>query len=184
MSNPRDLLAAGEVRLAPESVEALARRLAELLAPSQPAGPRRLLTAAEVSDWWGVERSWVYAHADDLGARRLGAGPRPRLRFDPDDVAERLGDATPPRIADERHRCIPSRAIRLACTAGQSYRRPAREDGRAARQRPRPRRRSSGLRHADQPTPDRAHPGPGMGVCARPGHRLAARPTEVIADGD
>ena len=95
MSKPRDLLDTGEVRLAPESVEALARRLAELLAPSQPAGPRRLLTAAEVSEWWGVERSWVYAHADDLGARRLGAGPRPRLRFDPDDVAERLGEALP-----------------------------------------------------------------------------------------
>ena len=95
MSNPRDLLDPGEVRLAPESVEALAQRLAELLAPSQPSVSRRLLTAAEVSEWWGVERSWVYAHADDLGARRLGAGPRPRLRFDPDEVAERLGHATP-----------------------------------------------------------------------------------------
>ena len=95
MTHHRDLLDAGEVRLAPESVEALARRLAELLAPSRPAGPRRLLTAAEVSEWWGVERAWVYAHADDLGARRLGAGPRPRLRFDPDDVAERLGHAAP-----------------------------------------------------------------------------------------
>ena len=100
MTNPRDLLDAGEVRLAPESVEALARRLSELLAPSQPAGPGQLLTAAEVSEWWGVERSWVYAHADHLGARRLGAGPRPRLRFDPDDVAERLGHATP--SADRR----------------------------------------------------------------------------------
>ena len=95
MSNPRDLLDAGEVRLAPESVEALARCLAELLVPSRPSVPRRLLTATEVSEWWGVERSWVYAHADDLGVRRLGAGPRPRLRFDHDEVAERLGHATP-----------------------------------------------------------------------------------------
>lgn len=84
----------GEVRLAPESVEAVARRLAELLS-SRPglSAPRRLLTAAEVSEWWGVERSWVYAHADQLGARRLGSGRRPRLRFDPDEVAERLADA-------------------------------------------------------------------------------------------
>jgi hypothetical protein len=100
MSNPRDL-PDGAVRLAPESVEALARRLAELLTDRpRPGMSRGLLTAAEISDWWGVERAWVYAHADDLGARRLGAGPRPRLRFDPDEVAERLGHATP--SADRR----------------------------------------------------------------------------------
>jgi hypothetical protein len=92
MTRDRHQEGAGELRLAPESIETLARRLAELLRPADaPTRPRRLLTAAEVSQWWGVERSWVYAHADDLGARRLGAGPRPRLRFDPDDVAERLG---------------------------------------------------------------------------------------------
>lgn len=40
-----------EVRLAPESVEAIARRVAELLArDGTPARPGRLLTAAEVSD--------------------------------------------------------------------------------------------------------------------------------------
>jgi hypothetical protein len=81
-----------DVRLAPESVEAIARRVAELVTPHrQEPRPRRLLTAAEVSRWWGVERAWVYANADRLGARRLGAGTRPRLRFDPDEVAERLG---------------------------------------------------------------------------------------------
>lgn len=84
-----------ELRLAPESIEALACRLADLLsterAPEQPSPPRRLLSAAEVARWWGVERSWVYSHAEQLGARRLGAGQRPRLRFDPDEVAEALG---------------------------------------------------------------------------------------------
>jgi hypothetical protein len=84
-----------ELRLAPESVEEIARRVAQLL--TQEAGPQRLLTAAEVSQWWGVERSWVYANADRLGARRLGAGQRPRLRFDPQEVAERLGSADRPR---------------------------------------------------------------------------------------
>lgn len=85
-----------EIRLAPESVEAVARRLAELLTGScEPQPRRRLWTAAEVSEWWGVERSWVYANADDLGARRLGAGRRPRLRFDPDEVADRLRYARP-----------------------------------------------------------------------------------------
>jgi hypothetical protein len=49
-----------------------------------------LISAAEVAELWGVERDWVYEHADRLGARRLGAGKRPRLRFDPDEVAERI----------------------------------------------------------------------------------------------
>jgi hypothetical protein len=83
----------GEVRLDPDSIEALAHRLAELLAPREPARPqRRLLTAEEVARWWGISRRWVYDHADELGARRLGGGRRPRLRFDPEEVAERLGE--------------------------------------------------------------------------------------------
>lgn len=84
----------GEFRLDAESIEALAHRLAELLVPPpEPARARaQLLTAEEVAKWWGISRRWVYDHADDLGARRLGAGERPRLRFDPDEVAQRLGD--------------------------------------------------------------------------------------------
>lgn len=84
----------GALRLDPESIEALARRLAELLSPrEEPSRPRRqLLTAEEVARWWGIGRRWVYDHADELGARRLGGGRRPRLRFDPDEVAERLGE--------------------------------------------------------------------------------------------
>lgn len=82
----------GELRLSPESIEALARRLAEILqSPAAPEPRTRLLSAEEVSRWWGVSRRWVYQHAERLGARRIGAGPRPRLRFDPDEVAERLG---------------------------------------------------------------------------------------------
>jgi hypothetical protein len=86
-----------ELHLSPESVEALARRLAELLTPSsqRPERPRnRLISAEEVSRWWGVGRRWVYDHADELGARRLGSGQRPRLRFDPEEVAERLDELT------------------------------------------------------------------------------------------
>ncbi|HXS34328.1 MAG TPA: helix-turn-helix domain-containing protein [Solirubrobacterales bacterium] len=84
---------AGELRLDPESIEALACRLAELLSPGEPAQPRaQLITAEEVARWWGISRRWVYDHADELGAHRLGGGRRPRLRFDPDEVAERLGE--------------------------------------------------------------------------------------------
>lgn len=80
-----------ELRLAPEAVEALAARLAELIAPALDSVPRQWITAQELARSWGVDRRWVYEHADELGARRLGSGLRPRLRFDPDEVAERLG---------------------------------------------------------------------------------------------
>jgi hypothetical protein len=45
--------------------------------PLQP----RLLTAAQVAETLGVTRDAVYARADELGAVRIGRGPRPRLRF-------------------------------------------------------------------------------------------------------
>ena len=52
--------------------------------------PDRLLSPAELADWLGVERSFVYEHARELGALRLGSGPRGRLRFDVEEVARRL----------------------------------------------------------------------------------------------
>lgn len=87
------------LRLAPESIEALARSIAELLASGERPRPRHL-TAAEVSEWWGVDRAWVYAHATELGAKRLGAGKRPRLRFDADVVAAQIDDLGPVREVD------------------------------------------------------------------------------------
>ncbi len=90
-----------EVRLSTESIEALTVSIAKAIggarSPEQSDPPPRLLTAAEVARWWGVDRSWVYNHAAELGARRLGSGRRPRLRFDPDEVAERLGAPLPQR---------------------------------------------------------------------------------------
>ena len=98
MSRPPEPWRAGEVRLDPESIEALARRLSELIGPDpEPSTPRwgRLITAEAVSELWGVGRRWVYDHADYLGAKRLGAGKRPRLIFDPEEVADRLGPPDP-----------------------------------------------------------------------------------------
>ena len=46
----------------------------------------RLVTPAELADFLVVDRSYVYEHADELGAKRLGSGPRARLRFDLDEV--------------------------------------------------------------------------------------------------
>ena len=86
----------GAVRLDHESIEAIARRVAELVSPPAPADapPVRLLSATEVSQALGVERSWVYEHAIELGAIRIGDGPRPRLRFDLKTVRGRLGDVS------------------------------------------------------------------------------------------
>ena len=74
-------------------VEAIARRVAELLRAER--GPSiRWFTPSEVADRFGVSRSWVYEHAEDLGVVRLGAGPRARLRFDPSQVSSALRRAT------------------------------------------------------------------------------------------
>lgn len=62
----------------------VASRLEERLAPD------RLLDAAEVAGRLGVDRSYVYDHAAELGGRRLGDGPKARLRFVWADVVEAL----------------------------------------------------------------------------------------------
>jgi hypothetical protein len=83
----------GEVRLDPELIEAIAHRTAELLAQRGSEQPERgLISAGAVAERWGVSRRWVYEQSERLGARRIGAGSRPRLRFDPDEVAEQLGE--------------------------------------------------------------------------------------------
>jgi hypothetical protein len=61
-----------------ETIEAIASRVAELLGRRE---EERLADASTVAEQLGVDRDWVYAHADELGAARLG-GPQGRLRFD------------------------------------------------------------------------------------------------------
>lgn len=133
-----EFVTTGELRLAPESIEAVAQRVAELVAAAtaEPASRPERITAEEVSRWWGVSRRWVYDHAEELGAQRLGSGQRPRLRFDPDEVAERLGqpanrDGGAPYMRGSRaiagdyksrSLCAPSRAT----VAQRNKRRPGR----------------------------------------------------------
>jgi hypothetical protein len=66
--------------------------------------PGDLWTVRRVAAHYAVGVHFIYAHADDLGAIRLGAGPRPRLRFDPAVVRERWAsvNALPPVV---RPRC-------------------------------------------------------------------------------
>jgi hypothetical protein len=68
-------------------VDALAERVAELLCPES---AHRLVDAATLAGALGVDRSYVYAHADELGAVRLGGGSKPRLRFDLEAAREAM----------------------------------------------------------------------------------------------
>jgi hypothetical protein len=77
------------IRLDPEAIEEIARRVVELLGSDSQSEPRYIDASAVALDL-GVERDWVYAHAEDLGAIRLG-GPNGRLRFDRQILKERLG---------------------------------------------------------------------------------------------
>ena len=63
-------------------VEALAHRVVELLHDeTRESVDRRLVDAATLAAELGVERSWVYEHANELQPIRLGNGPKARLRF-------------------------------------------------------------------------------------------------------
>lgn len=76
------------IRLDPQTIEAIARRVVELL-EKRGLQRRELVDAAELARRFGIERSWVYSHAIELGAVKLGTGAKPRLRFDP-EIAARL----------------------------------------------------------------------------------------------
>lgn len=77
------------LKLSPQAVESIARRVIELL-PRDVSAQIELVDAAELAGRLGVERSWVYTHAIELGAIRLGDGSRPRLRFDPQLAIARI----------------------------------------------------------------------------------------------
>jgi hypothetical protein len=62
-----------------------------------------LVDAAEIARRFGVSRDFVYDHADELGALRLGVGPKARLRFDPARVGSVLR-ALPEKAVKPRRR--------------------------------------------------------------------------------
>jgi hypothetical protein len=94
-----------------EELEAVAEHLAGLVAQAMPTG---LVDAKDLAEQLGVDRDWVYANAERLGAMRLGPGPRARLRFDVEQAREALAgvnvsdepttSAPPPRRRGRRSR--------------------------------------------------------------------------------
>jgi hypothetical protein len=93
--------------------ELLAERLAVRLSGLTPARSEPLVDGAEIARLHGKTRSWVYEHAGELGAVRLGSGPRPRLGFSPERVAahfEKVNEPKPltlPQLAKPRRRRRP-----------------------------------------------------------------------------
>ncbi len=77
----------------PHVADALAGRIAQRLTASPNVA--ELVTAAELATRFGVTRAYVYDNATELGAIRLGDGPRARLRFDPAIAHARLADLQP-----------------------------------------------------------------------------------------
>lgn len=67
-------------------VEAIARRVVELLDERSGEAPAGLVDAATLARLLGVSRSTVYDHRAELGGVRLGEGTRGRLRFDVDEA--------------------------------------------------------------------------------------------------
>jgi len=100
-------MASKRIALDAATVEAIARLVVELL-ERRGLQRRELVDAAELARRFGIERSWVYSHAIELGAVKLGDGPKPRLRFDPEIAARvlrRVGGspaADPPARSGER----------------------------------------------------------------------------------
>jgi hypothetical protein len=76
------------VTLDRDDVEAIAQRVAELV-----AGQRRMvewIDTATLARTLGASEDWVRDHAAELGAVRLGDGPKGALRFDLGRVHEAL----------------------------------------------------------------------------------------------
>lgn len=80
MTEPPALRAVNEP-LDQQLAEHIAEHVVELLRSGEGTAAR-LVDATTVAKRLGVSRDYVYAHADELGVRRIGSGPRPRLRFE------------------------------------------------------------------------------------------------------
>jgi len=80
------------VGLDAEDIERIAERVVKLLAEAQRetgVTSARFVDATTIAQLLDVDRDWVYAHAEQLGAIRLG-GERGRLRFDLATLEQRL----------------------------------------------------------------------------------------------
>ena len=66
--------------------DAVAHEIAEVVATRSTTFG--FVDARELAEELGVSIDYVYAHATELGAMRLGSGPKARIRFDLDRARE------------------------------------------------------------------------------------------------
>ncbi len=113
------------VALTPEAIEAVAARVVELLHEDHALPePHRLVDAATLGRLLGVSRASVYEHAQELGAIRIGDGPRGRLRFDPATALTAWQDREPhaepqPKQSAPRRRARTNSSAELLPIRGQ-----------------------------------------------------------------
>jgi hypothetical protein len=69
-------------------IDGVAERVAAALSHRPAVAP--LLNVKETAAMLAVTEEWVRENAEAIGVLRLGDGPRPRLRFDPDAVRRAL----------------------------------------------------------------------------------------------
>jgi hypothetical protein len=89
-----------------EILSEILEELRTLRAAIERPTPARLLTAEELAEVLGTSASYIYSHAERLGAVRLpSGGSRPRLRFDLEQAKKRFKDPEPkPRAKPRRSR--------------------------------------------------------------------------------
>lgn len=121
------------VRLEHDQLVELAELVADLVvAQLEPATTPGLVDAKTLACALGVERSYVYRHADELGAMRLGDGPRARPRFDVEEARRRLAachaaresgsaGATPGAVSGRRRRRGSGTRVELLPVRGSDY---------------------------------------------------------------
>ena len=80
-----------------------------------------LLTIGETADVLRVGRNWVYEHAAELGAVKLGTGQTAPLRIPRDGVRRMIGIASPRRA---RRSAPAHRACKAETTEGEVRARP------------------------------------------------------------
>ena len=94
-------------------VHAIAEAVADVLAErglvvyAGPGASARVLNAREVSQLLGRSTPWVYAHATDLGAIRMGNAPKARIGFDLATIEQwkRDNQIRPPGARKAPRRC-------------------------------------------------------------------------------
>ena len=77
------------VDLTPQAIEQIATRVATLVHRQQQQQEQGqteqelgMVTVSQLAKYLKLNPAWVYEHANELGAIRIGKGPKARIRFD------------------------------------------------------------------------------------------------------